>query len=146
MSTPTLDTTAVRRWKRYPEYKDSGIDCLGYIPRHWDALRLKWAVSRIGSGKTPRGGGEVYSDSGVLFLRSQNIHFTGLRLDEVAYIDETTDAEMSSTRVLAGDVLLNITGASLGRCCVVPKGTQVRTSTNTFASFALARLAFSLVI
>jgi type I restriction enzyme S subunit len=84
---------------------------------------LKWAVSKIGSGKTPKGGGEVYSDSGVLFLRSQNVHFTGLRLDDVAYIDEATDTEMSSTRVLGGDVLLNITGASLGRCCVVPEGT-----------------------
>lgn len=120
MKTATIDLPPVRRWKRYPEYKDSGIACLGDIPAHWDALRLKWAVSKIGSGKTPRGGGEVYCDSGVLFLRSQNVHFNGLRLDDVVFIDEATDSEMSSTRVMPGDVLLNITGASLGRCCVVP--------------------------
>ena len=77
-------------------------------------------MRRIGSAKARRGGGETYSDSGVLFLRSQNIHFDGLRLDDVVYIDESIDREMSSSRVQYGDVLLNITGASLGRCCTVP--------------------------
>ena len=51
-------------------------------------------------------------------LRSQNIHFRGLELADVAYIDAVTDDEMSGSRVREGDVLLNITGASLGRCCV----------------------------
>jgi type I restriction enzyme S subunit len=123
VSTRILDSTNIGRWKRYPEYKYSGVSYLGAIPTHWNVLRLKWAVSKIGSGKTPRGGSEVYSETGVLFLRSQNIHFGGLRLDDVVYIDDTTDAEMPSTRVLPQDVLLNIIGASLGRCCIVPVGT-----------------------
>lgn len=123
MSATTLDTATVRRWKRYPKYKDSRHVYLGGIPAHWEALRLKWVATKIGSGKTPKGGAEVYSDSGVLFLRSQNVHFDGLRLEDAAYIDDVTDCEMSSTRVAAGDVLLNITGASLGRCCVVPRET-----------------------
>src|ERR1700694_2548114 len=55
-----------------------------------------------------------------MFLRSQNVHFDGLHLDDVVFIDEKTDAEMASTRVEPEDVLLNITGASLGRCAVVP--------------------------
>lgn len=110
------------RWKRYPEYRQSGVEWLGDIPAHWDATRLKWAVCKIGSGKTPRGGGEVYLESGVMFLRSQNVHFDGLRLDDVVFIDGDTDREMASTRVQSGDVLLNITGASLGRCSLVPKG------------------------
>lgn len=117
-----LDTATVRRWKRYQEYKSSGVAYLGDIPAHWEILRLKWAVSKIGSGKTPRGGGEVYSESGVLFLRSQNVHFDGLRLDDVVYIDDATNAEMAYSSVQPNDVLLNITGESLGRCCVVPIG------------------------
>jgi type I restriction enzyme S subunit len=58
----------------------------------------------------------------VIFLRSQNVHFDGLRLEGVARITEDIDREMSSTRVKGGDVLLNITGASIGRTTVVPNG------------------------
>lgn len=98
--------------------KDSGVEWLGVIPAHWEVRRLKLAASKIGSGKTPSGGAEVYVPAGVMLLRSQNVHFGGLRLEDVAYIDERTDFEMSGSRVMEGDVLLNITGASLGRCCV----------------------------
>jgi type I restriction enzyme S subunit len=72
-------------------------------------------TEKIGSGKTPTGGNETYIQSGVLFLRSQNIHFDGLRLDDVVFVDNETDREMRSTRVRADDSLLNITGASIGR-------------------------------
>jgi type I restriction enzyme S subunit len=112
---PTL-----RRWKSYPVYKDSGVEWLGEIPAHWEVKRLKWVVSQIGSGKTPKGGSQIYSSSGVIFLRSQNIHFDGLRLEDVVYIDDVIDKEMASTRVMPQDVLLNITGASLGRCSIIP--------------------------
>jgi type I restriction enzyme S subunit len=95
---------------------------LGEIPAHWDVKRLKWFVRQIGSGKTPKGGAQIYSESGIIFLRSQNIHFEGLRLEDVVYIDEHIDEEMASTRVQPRDVLLNITGASLGRCSLVPGG------------------------
>ncbi|MCP2290627.1 restriction endonuclease subunit S [Nocardia amikacinitolerans] len=78
-------------------------------------LRVKQMATKIGSGKTPSGGSETYRDSGVMFLRSQNIHFGGLNLTDVAYIDDVTHREMHGTRVHDGDVLLNITGASLGR-------------------------------
>jgi len=81
---------------------------------------LKAFTTKIGSGKTPRGGADVYLDGGVLFLRSQNVHDSGLSLTDVVYIDAATDAEMTNTRVHPGDVLLNITGGSLGRCCAVP--------------------------
>lgn len=98
--------------------KDSGVQWLGGIPAHWEAKRLKHTVSKIGSGKTPRGGAERYEAEGVMLLRSQNVHFGGLILTDVAYIDTNTDNEMSGSRVQEGDVLLNITGASLGRSCV----------------------------
>ncbi len=98
--------------------KDSGVDSLGTIPHRWEVKRIKHAAMKIGSGKTPSGGGERYLSEGVTFLRSQNVHFAGLRLDDVAFIDAETDSEMAGSRVQEGDVLLNITGASLGRCCV----------------------------
>ena len=98
--------------------KESGVEWLGEIPMHWEVRRLKHVTEKIGSGKTPKGGAERYVDDGVMFLRSQNVHFGGLRLADVAHIDTITDNEMSGSRVREGDVLLNITGASLGRSCV----------------------------
>ena len=83
-------------------------------------VRLGDAVTHVGSGVTPRGGKSVYATSGVTFLRSQNVHFDGLRLLEVVNITPETHASMSRSSVCPGDVLLNITGASIGRCTVVP--------------------------
>ncbi len=98
--------------------KDSGVEWLGEVPTHWEVRRLKHLTEKIGSGKTPKGGAARYVDDGVMFLRSQNVHFGGLQLADVAHIDTITDNEMSGSRVREGDVLLNITGASLGRSCV----------------------------
>ena len=98
--------------------KDSGIKWIGQIPNHWDCCSLKLLTKKIGSGKTPSGGADVYTDSGVIFLRSQNIYDTGLVLQEVSHISQDIDEEMKNTRVQYNDVLLNITGGSIGRCCI----------------------------
>ncbi|HBR1482660.1 TPA: restriction endonuclease subunit S [Klebsiella pneumoniae] len=102
--------------------KDSGVEWLGEVPEHWTVTRLGYHAIKIGSGKTPRGGSEIYLDEGVLFLRSQNIYDDGLRVEssECVFIDLKTHNEMKGTRVLEGDILLNITGASIGRSCIVP--------------------------
>ena len=86
----------------------------------WSIDRIKDRVSKIGSGVTPSGGAASYLDDGVPLLRSQNVHFDGLRLDDVAYISDETHDEMSGSKLCARDVLLNITGASIGRCAFVP--------------------------
>lgn len=111
-------------YKPYPAYKDSGVEWLGQVPEHWDVRQLKYHTTHIGSGKTPSGGAEVYQDSGVLFLRSQNVYEDGLRLDDAVFIAESIDKEMKGSRVREHDVLLNITGASIGRSCLVPAGFQ----------------------
>ena len=79
-------------------------------------LRVKDYTTKVGSGVTPKGGAESYLDAGVPLFRSQNVHDNGFLLDDVAYISEETDEQMKGSRVKAGDVLLNITGASIGRC------------------------------
>ncbi|WP_278682850.1 restriction endonuclease subunit S [Paraclostridium bifermentans] len=100
------------------EMKDSGVEWLGEIPKDWEVKKFKYLLSKIGSGKTPKGGSEVYQDKGVIFIRSQNVHNTGLRLDDVVYISHEADEEMKSSRVQNKDVLLNITGASIGRTSI----------------------------
>jgi len=93
---------------------------LPIIPNNWNWIRLGNLASKIGSGSTPSGGSKVYTTSGVIFLRSQNIWNDGIRLDEAVYISAATHEEMRNTHVHPNDILLNITGASLGRCACVP--------------------------
>ena len=100
--------------------KDSGIEWLGEIPKHWEVKRLKFLVTKIGSGKTPKGGSEVYIDSGIMLIRSQNVYDDGLRLDDVVYIDDDIDNIQANSRVFPNDILLNITGASIGRTSLIP--------------------------
>jgi type I restriction enzyme S subunit len=99
----------------HAKMKPSGIEWLGDVPVGWEVKKLKYLVSKIGSGVTPSGGASVYQSSGIIFLRSQNIQFDRLLLDDVAYVTTEIDEAMSRTRVRSGDVLLNITGASIGR-------------------------------
>jgi type I restriction enzyme S subunit len=99
--------------------KDSGIEWLGVIPQTWSLVQIRHINTKVGSGVTPKGGADVYADEGVIFIRSQNVHFDGLRLDDVVRIDYDTHNKMNGSKVLYKDILLNITGASIGRCCVV---------------------------
>ena len=90
------------------------------MPEHWEIQRLGYLATKFGSGITPRGGATVYEEDGVPFLRSQNIHFDGLRTRNVARITPSLHRELSGSHVKPRDVLLNITGASIGRACSVP--------------------------
>jgi type I restriction enzyme, S subunit len=94
---------------------------LGEIPEEWQISNLMEYTTKIGSGITPRGGSKVYQSTGIPFIRSQNVHFDGLHLEDVAYISEKIDNEMKNTRIQPFDILLNITGASIGRCTFVPE-------------------------
>lgn len=118
----TVITQAVTKGVRSErEMKDSGVEWIGEIPAEWSITKIKSGVTKIGSGKTPSGGAETYTDSGVIFLRSQNVYDCTLNLESPTYISPEVDATMKSTRVLPDDVLLNITGGSIGRCSIVPK-------------------------
>jgi len=113
------DNGELRDPERHPEqFKDSS---LGRIPIAWDVPTINDLAVHVGSGITPTGGSNVYKSEGVLFIRSQNVTFEGLLLDDVAYIDERTHRMMARSEVFAHDILLNITGASIGRCCPVPE-------------------------
>lgn len=79
-------------------------------------LRIKDYATKVGSGVTPRGGAETYLDKGIPLFRSQNVLNEGFLMEDIAYISEEIDESMKGTRIKGGDVLLNITGASIGRC------------------------------
>ena len=89
------------------------------LPEGWAWARLSSLFTKIGSGSTPAGGRKVYQDEGPMLIRSQNVHNDGLRLDDVAHFSRSL-FESRNSHVLPNDVLLNITGASIGRCAIVP--------------------------
>ncbi len=86
----------------------------------WVEETLKALTTKIGSGATPRGGGETYKLEGISLIRSLNVHDLGFRYPKLAFIDEVQANELSNVEVQPRDVLLNITGASVARCCMVP--------------------------
>lgn len=90
------------------------------LPDGWRWIKLGDFVTKIGSGVTPRGGHASYIAEGVPLIRSQNIHMNRFEYDGLAFISDEQDRQMQSSRVQQNDVLLNITGASIGRVCVVP--------------------------
>ena len=99
--------------------KDSGVEWIGEIPAHWEVKKIKHVTNKIGSGVTPSGGGTTYLEEGIPLLRSQNIFFDKIELDGVAFISDKVHQSMSNSQVFKGDVLLNITGGSIGRCYFV---------------------------
>src|SRR5690554_3483311 len=101
-----------------PGYKKTAI---GIIPKDWEVDKIKRFTTKIGSGSTPRGGADVYIQNAIPFIRSQNVNNNILDVSDNVCIDLNTHIHMKSTTVYPEDVLLNITGASIGRSCVVPK-------------------------
>src|SRR3972149_4557634 len=77
---------------------------------------------KIGSGATPRGGSDVYLPQGeIALIRSQNVYNDGFKKDGLAYITEEHAKELDNVAIEPDDILLNITGDSVARCCQVPK-------------------------
>lgn len=99
--------------------KDSGIAWLGEIPFENRLVPIRYLCEKVGSGVTPKGGGEVYTEDGIIFIRSQNVYNEGLQLNDVVRITRETHDKMLNSKVIYQDVLLNITGASIGRVCLV---------------------------
>jgi len=93
---------------------------LGDIPQGWEVTTLDKVTTKIGSGATPRGGKGAYKTEGISLIRSMNIYDYEFELADLAYIDDEQAAQLDNVTVQARDVLLNITGASVCRCSMVP--------------------------
>ncbi|MDB2321644.1 restriction endonuclease subunit S [Flavobacteriaceae bacterium] len=87
----------------------------------WKKNTLKEVTTKIGSGATPRGGKSSYKETGISLIRSMNVYDIGFKKKNLAFIDDEQAAKLNNVTVEQEDVLLNITGASVARCCIVPK-------------------------
>lgn len=84
-----------------------------------NVTKLKYLTSKVNGGSTPKGGGNIYRDEGIKFVREQNVYDGFLVLDGIVHISDEIHAKMKNSRVKKGDVLLNMTGGSVGRCCSI---------------------------
>ena len=90
------------------------------IPVGWEISNLKNVCSKIASGATPKGGKQSYQTEGVSLIRSMNVHDNSFIEDDLAYLDANQASKLSNVEIKEEDILINITGASVARCCIVP--------------------------
>jgi len=89
-------------------------------PRDWPLVRMRSIATKIGSGATPTGGDAAYQSIGISLVRSMNVRDEGFLPKGLAFINEAQAAKLANVNLEAGDVLLNITGASVARVCICP--------------------------
>jgi type I restriction enzyme S subunit len=108
----------IKKEKTLPPVEDDEIPY--ELPEGWVWCRMGQIAEKLGAGSTPTGGKSAYVDKGIMFFRSQNIYNHYLKLQDVALIPELTHEKMKGTKVKPKDILLNITGGSIGRCALIP--------------------------
>ena len=89
-------------------------------PFNWKKKKISEVCTKIGSGATPKGGKASYISEGISLIRSMNVHNGYFKYDELAHISENQAKELQNVCIEKNDVLLNITGASVARSCIVP--------------------------
>lgn len=115
---------------------------VNYTPNNWRIVSLEEITLEIGSGVTPRGGETSYQQDGIALIRSQNVLMNKLSLNNVAFISLETHQSMLRSAIIPGDVLLNITGASIGRVAVVPESLKVANVNQHVCKIRLKQTAF----
>lgn len=86
----------------------------------WKEYKIKDITIKVGSGSTPKGGKDSYKTSGISLIRSLNVYDFSFSEKNLAFIDSNQAQKLKNVVVKENDILLNITGASVGRCCMVP--------------------------
>ena len=104
-------------------YRNTFVDNIDKqnLPPGWHLAPLGEVCSKIGSGATPKGGKGSYADSGISLIRSMNVFDLKFVKDELAHITSDQAKQLDNVCVQKNDILLNITGASVARCCMVPE-------------------------
>ncbi len=88
---------------------------------NWKTNCLKRVTKKIGSGATPKGGKGSYQNEGISLIRSMNVHDSKFEYKDLAHINSMQAEQLNNVIVEKYDVLINITGASVARSCVVPE-------------------------
>ncbi len=118
--TALMQEGKIKKEKVLPEITEDEVPF--DIPLNWKWVRLGDISAKISSGNTPAGGNKsnVYVEKGYSFFREQNIYNDGIHEEGLVYITEELLKTRVNSTVLPMDILLNITGGSIGRCALIP--------------------------
>ena len=103
---------------RFPGHEHARVT--NGIPAGWRKVTLGSIAIKIGSGATPRGGEASYPSDGITLIRSLNVYDDQFEDAGLAFISEEQASALDNVTVQSRDILLNITGASVARCCMAP--------------------------
>ena len=115
-----LKANAERNLANAKELFQSALDEAMRPKKGWVEKRLGEVCCKIGSGATPRGGKSSYCRDGISLIRSMNVYDCSFEYSELAHINNSQASDLDNVTIESDDVLINITGASVARCCVVP--------------------------
>jgi type I restriction enzyme, S subunit len=118
--------------------KDSGVASLGQIPEHWEVKRVKHLAKMVSKGTTPTTLGVDFRDSGIRFIKVENIVDGKIEDRPAIFIDEETNRLLKRSILKVGDVLIVIAGATTGKVAVVT-GEHLPANTNQAVSFIRPR-------
>ncbi|WP_044173524.1 restriction endonuclease subunit S [Flectobacillus major] len=104
----------------YKQWFGEGVD-LENLPEGWRVDKIKNICSKIGSGSTPTGGKESYFETGISLIRSTNVFDYNFSVEDLAFINDEQANKLKNVTVEKNDILFNITGVSVARCCMVPQ-------------------------
>lgn len=111
ISVEAIDASDVRKWKRYPAYKDSGVEWLGEIPAHWEVKRVKWITETHKQGYYTE---QTYVDEGVKLARITDIDdLANVSFKNMPFVNISANDERLF-KLQAGDFLFARSG-TIGR-------------------------------
>lgn len=102
---------------KYPKINDD--EELPTIPKEWQWIRNEELLKYVTSGS--RDWKQYYSDSGSIFIRTQDIKSNNLSLENAAYVKLPAKAEGKRSLVELNDLLMTITGANVGKVALIEK-------------------------
>jgi len=107
------------KWKAYPKYKNSGMEWLGEVPKHWEIKQFKRVTTRVDVG-IAEAATHAYVDEGIPIIRSTNVRPDKIFIDDLLYIQEWF-AEKNKSKYLFADDLVTVRTGAPGTTAVVPQ-------------------------
>lgn len=133
----------MREYKRYDEYKDSGIEWINEIPEDWKLNKVKYIGDDniyypIGDGDHGSISSDEYTDSGIPYIRVQNLSWGfDIKYDGLVYIDRRTHLLNKKSKIVPGDILVAKTGATVGKTAIVPDSISEANTTSSVAKITV---------
>ena len=133
MATERMEKARPRRFRRFPEYKDSGIEWLGEVPEHWVTWKATHGFRRIGSGTTPKSDDPEYYGGDISWVTTSELRETVI-VDTIKRVTTTATREYPTLRIYPkGTLLFAMYGATIGRLGILGTPATVNQACAAFA-------------